>query len=190
MPGDSIVKLWLCNITDRQKLEDVFEASRPQVVFHLAAYKHITMMEDNPDQALREQRARHRSTSSRRAQEVRADQVVFISSHTAVNPASVYGATKRVGELLVQSMRPGTHEFCAVRSVNVIDAQGAVLGIFERQLQRGGPISVTDPESGALLPHDHEVAGLVIQSAALSKGGELFLSTSVRSCGSASWRSG
>jgi FlaA1/EpsC-like NDP-sugar epimerase len=109
------------------------------------------------------------------AQAVRAAQVVFVSSHTAVNPTSIYGATKRVGELLVMSMPPSRTRFCAVRSVNAIDAKGAVLGIFERQLDRGQPISVTDPEVARYFLTIDELAGLLIQAASLSRDRELFL---------------
>ena len=166
------VKAWLCSISDRQKLTDVFEASRPQVVFHLAAYKHIGMMEEHPDQAF-ETNVLGTLNVFEAAQSVQAENVVFMSSHTAVNPASVYGATKRVGELLVTSMQPGTR-FCAVRLTNVIDTRGAVLALFTRQLQGGGPVTVTDPEVARYFLSVSEVVGLVIQSAALSKGGELF----------------
>jgi len=172
LPEGSPIKLWLASITDRQKLADVFESSRPQVVFHLAAYKHIGMMEDHPDQAF-ETNVLGTLNVFEAAQSVQADNVVFISSHTAVNPASVYGATKRVGELLVSSMQPGTR-FCAVRLTNVIDSRGAVLALFTRQLQGGGPVTVTDPEVARYFLTVSEVVGLVIQSAALSRGGELF----------------
>ncbi|MGE0057619.1 MAG: SDR family NAD(P)-dependent oxidoreductase [Dehalococcoidia bacterium] len=174
LPGNSIVKFSLCNIADRGKLEDLFEAARPNVIFHLAAYKHITMVEDNPDQGF-ENNVIGTLNVFECAQAVRAEQVVFISSHIAVNPTSIYGASKRIGELLVQSMPPGRTKFCAVRSVNAIDAKGAVLGIFERQLDRGGPISVTDPESARYFLSIDELAGLLIQAAALSKGRDLFL---------------
>jgi FlaA1/EpsC-like NDP-sugar epimerase len=166
------VKGWLCSISDRQKLVDVFEASRPQVIFHLAGYKHVGMMEEHPDQAF-ETNVLGTLNVFEAAQSVQADQVVFLSSHTAVNPASVYGATKRVGELLVSSMQPGTR-FCAVRLTNVIDTRGAVLALFARQIQGGGPVTVTDPEVARYFLTISEVAGLVIQSAALCRGGEVF----------------
>lgn len=174
LPGNSIVKFSLCNITDRQKLEDLFETARPNVVFHLAAYKHVTMVEDNPEQGF-ENNVLGTLNVFECAQTMRTEQVVFISSHIAVNPTSIYGATKRIGELLVQSMPPSRTKFCAVRSVNAIDAKGAVLGIFERQLDRGGPISVTDPESARYFLSIDELAGLLIQAAALSRGRDLFL---------------
>ncbi|MPZ48541.1 MAG: SDR family NAD(P)-dependent oxidoreductase [Dehalococcoidia bacterium] len=169
-----LVKAWLCSIADRQRLDDVFEASRPQVVFHLAAYKIVPMMEEHPDQAF-ETNVLGTLNVFEAAQAVQADQVVFPSSHTAVNPASLYGASKRVGELLVASMAGQTTRICAMRLTNVIDAKGAVLSLFARQLQGGGPISVTDPEVARYFLTISEVAGLVIQAAAMSRGGEIFL---------------
>ena len=171
--ADCPVKLWLSSITDRQKLIDIFEASRPQLVVHLAAYKHVAMIEEHPDQAF-ETNVLGTLNVFEAAAAVQTEQVVFLSSHTAVNPVSVYGATKRVGELLVTSM-PGSTRFSAVRLVNVIDAKGTVLGLFSRQVEGGGPVSVTDPEVARYFLTVSEVAGLVIQAAALSRGGEIFL---------------
>jgi FlaA1/EpsC-like NDP-sugar epimerase len=168
------VKPWLCNIVDKTKLQDIFEASRPQVIFHLGAYKHIGMMEENPEQAF-ETNILGTLNVFEAAQAVQTENVVFLSSHTAVSPASVYGATKRVGELLVSSMPVGRTRFCAVRLVNVIDARGTVLGLFTRQIQGGGPISVTDPEVARYFLTVNEVSSLVIQATALCAGGEVFL---------------
>jgi FlaA1/EpsC-like NDP-sugar epimerase len=131
------------------------------------------MMEEHPDQAF-ETNVLGTLNVFEAAQVVQADEVVFLSSHVAVNPVSVYGASKRVGELLVTSMA-GRTRFSAVRLTNVIDAKGAVLALFARQIQGGGPVSVTDPEVARFFLTINEVAGLVIQAAALSQGGEVFL---------------
>lgn len=173
-PPDCTIKPWLANVADRQKLQDLFEASRPQLVFHLASYKHLAMMEEHPDQAF-ENIVLGTLNVFEAAQTVLTDKVVFLSSHTAVNPASVYGATKRIGELLVASMPPGRTRFCAVRLVNVIDTRGTVLALFARQIQGGGPVSVTDPEVARYFLTVNEVAGLVIQAASLAEGGETFI---------------
>ena len=165
---------WLVNINDRRGLQDIFEASRPQVVFHLAAYKHIRMMEENPEQAF-ETNILGTLNVFEAAQAVQTEKVVFLSSHTAVNPVSVYGASKRIGELLTTSMTAGRTKFCSVRLTNVIDARGTVLGLFTRQISGGGPVSVTDPEVARYFLTISEVAGLVIQAAALAKGGDIFL---------------
>ena len=167
------VKHWLSSITNRQKLFDIFEASRPQVVLHLAAYKHLAMTEDHPDQAF-ETNVLGTLNVFEAAEAVQAERVVFLSSHLAVNPASILGATKRVGELLVASTS-GRTRFAAVRLVNVIDTKGTVLALFARQVEGGGPVSVTDPEVARYFLTVNEVAGLVIQAASLADGGEIFL---------------
>ncbi len=170
--GD-LVKSALCSITDRPRLNEVFEAARPQVVFHLAAYKIVPMMEDHPDQAF-ETDVVGTLNVFEAAQEVGAEHVVFLSSHTAVNPASIYGAAKRIGELLVSSEQSRTR-FCALRLTNVIDVRGAVLGRFTHQIQQGLPISVTHPEMARYFLTISEVAGLTIAAAALAQGGEVLL---------------
>lgn len=164
---------WLCSITDRPTLQDIFEASPPHVVFHLAAYKHVAMLQEHPDQAFLTNVLGTLNVFEAAAS-VRAEQVVFLSSHTAVNPASVYGATKRVGELLVMA-QTGRTRLCAVRLTNVIDTRGTVLAAFARQIEGGGPVRVTDPQVARYFLTVNEVAGLVIQAAALSRGGEVFL---------------
>jgi FlaA1/EpsC-like NDP-sugar epimerase len=171
--GNLPIKPVLGSITDRQRLQDLFEATRPQVVFHLAAYKHVTMVEENPDQGF-ETNVLGTLNIFEAAQAVQTEQVVFLSSHTAVNPTSVYGATKRVGELLVTSLT-GRTRFCGVRLTNVIDTRGTVLAAFARQIERGGPVRVTDPGVARYFLTVNEVAGLVIQAAALTRGGEVFL---------------
>jgi FlaA1/EpsC-like NDP-sugar epimerase len=172
--GQVPIKPWLCNISDQLKLQGIFDASRPQVVFHLGAYKHLGMMEENPDQAF-ETNVAGTLNVFEAAQAVEAEEVVFLSSHTAVEPSSIYGASKRIGELLVSSMPQGKTKFCAVRLTNVIDTRGTVLAAFNRQIQRGGPISVTDPEVARYFLTISEVAGLVIQAAALAEGRDIFL---------------
>jgi FlaA1/EpsC-like NDP-sugar epimerase len=172
--GNIPVKPWLVSITDRRGLQDIFEASRPQVVFHLAAYKHVRMMEENPEQAF-ETNILGTLNVFEAARAVQAEEVIFLSSHTAVNPSSVYGASKRIGELLSTSMPGGRTRFCSVRLTNVIDARGTVLGLFTRQISGGGPVSVTDPQVARYFLTISEVAGLVIQAAALAQGGDIFL---------------
>ncbi len=171
---DVTIKNWLSTITSSARINEVFQATHPQVVFHLAAYKVVPMMEDHPDQAF-ETNVLGTLNVFEAAQAVEAEQVVLLSSHTAVNPASVYGASKRIGELLVSSMPASRTRFCAVRLTNVIDARGAVLGRFVRQIQHGEPISVTHPEMARYFLTINEVASLTIQAAALSRGGEIFL---------------
>ncbi len=174
LPKGMTVKPWLANLCNRQKVDDIFEATRPQIVFHLAAYKHVPMMEEHPDQAF-ETNVLGTLNVFEAARANEAEKVIFPSSHTAVNPASVYGASKRVGELLVQSMPKGRTKFSAVRLTNVIDAGGAVLNRFDQQIQVGGPVTVTHAEMARYFLTINEVAGLIIQAAAMAEGGELFI---------------
>jgi FlaA1/EpsC-like NDP-sugar epimerase len=132
------------------------------------------MMEENPEQAF-ETNILGTLIVFEAARAVQTEEVVFLSSHTAVNPSSVYGASKRIGELLSTSMPASRTRFCSVRLTNVIDARGTVLGLFTRQISGGGPVSVTDPQVARYFLTISEVAGLVVQAAALAKGGDIFL---------------
>jgi FlaA1/EpsC-like NDP-sugar epimerase len=173
-PASCAIKTWLSSITNRDKVNDIMLACHPQVVFHLAAYKHIGMMEEHPDQAF-ETNVLGTLNVFEAALAVGAEKVVFLSSHTAVNPVSAYGASKRIGELLVESAGESATAFCAIRLTNVIDAGGTVLNVFSRQIARGEPVSVTHPEVARYFLTVNEVAGLIIQVAALAQGNEVFV---------------
>jgi FlaA1/EpsC-like NDP-sugar epimerase len=169
------VKPWLGSIADHAKVSQVFAAARPQVVFHCAAYKHVPLMQEHPDQAFKVNvlGTLHIFQASQRWG---AEKVVFLSSHTAVNPSSVMGASKRVGELMVRAMgRGGRTALAAIRLTNVIDTRGGVASIFARQIQKGGPLSVTHPEVARYFLTLHEVTTLIIQVAAQAQGGEVFV---------------
>ena len=167
------VRPWLASIADRGRTEQVFAAARPHVVFHCAAYKHVPLTQENPDQAFQVNVVGTLNVF-RAAQRWRAERVVFLSSHTAVNPSSVLGATKRIGELLVKAMGgTGRTSLCAVRLTNVIDSRGSVLTTFWRQIQGGGPVSVTHPDVARYFLTVHEVAALIVQAAAQSNNGEV-----------------
>jgi len=169
------VRPWLGSIADRSKVSHVFAAARPQVVFHCAAYKHVPLMEEHPDQAF-QVNVLGTLHVFQAAQRCGAEKVVFLSSHTAVDPSSVMGASKRVGELMVRTMgRSGKTALAAIRLTNVIDSRGGVVSIFARQIQRGGPLSVTHPEVARYFLTLHEVATLIIQVAAQARGGEIFI---------------
>jgi FlaA1/EpsC-like NDP-sugar epimerase len=169
------VKPWLGSIADHAKVSQVFAAARPQVVFHCAAYKHVPLMQEHPDQAFKVNvlGTLHIFQASQRWG---AEKVVFLSSHTAVNPSSVMGASKRVGELMVRAMgRGGRTALAAIRLTNVIDTRGGVASIFALQIQKGGPLSVTHPEVARYFLTLHEVTTLIIQVAAQAQGGEVFV---------------
>ena len=172
---DVDLRLWPADITNPEKLSRIFRQVRPQVVFHAAAYKHVALMEEHPDEAFRVNVLGTR-TVCRAAAEAGAERVVFITTDKAVKPVSVYGATKRIGELLVRSMgeRSAT-VFCCVRFGNVIGSRGSVVPIFLRQIEHGGPVGVTDPEAARYYITIPEAVSLIIQAAAFAEQGQLFM---------------
>jgi FlaA1/EpsC-like NDP-sugar epimerase len=170
------IKLWIADVADKGRLEKIFQAAQPEVVFHAAAYKHVPLMEDHPEEAFRVnvlgtlnlcQTALNYGTSK----------VVFISTDKAVKPTSVMGATKRIGELLIMTLGQQQSEstFCAVRFGNVMGSRGSVIPLFWRQIQMGGPISVTHPEVRRYFLTVPEAASLVIQAAAFAQEGQVYL---------------
>lgn len=172
---DCQVKPWLGSIADHAKVSQVFASARPQVVFHCAAYKHVPLVQEHPDQAFKVN-VLGTLHIFQAAQRWGAEKAVFLSSHAAVNPTSVMGASKRVGELMVRAMgRGGRTALAAIRLTNVIDTRGGVATIFARQIQKGGPLSVTHPEVARYFLTLHEVTTLIIQVAAQAQGGEVFV---------------
>ena len=160
------------SVTDEGHLARVFAAHRPDVVFHAAAYKHVPMMEDNVAAAVRTN-VFGTLNVARCAAANRTSVFVLLSTDKAVNPSSVMGATKRVAERLILAwpeLRRATTEFRAVRFGNVLGSEGSVVPLFRRQLQRGGPITVTHPEVERYFMTVQEAVQLVLQSVALHCG--------------------
>ena len=171
---DCQIKPWMGSIGDRNKVFQAFEGARPHVVFHSAAYKHVPLLEENPDQGFLVN-VIGTLNILQAANQVGTEKVIYLSSHAAMNPSSVMGATKRIGELMVRSLgRPGT-TFAAVRLANVIDSRGGVVSTFWRQIQKGGPISVTHPDVARYFLTTHEVASLIIQVALVAEPGGIYV---------------
>jgi FlaA1/EpsC-like NDP-sugar epimerase len=173
--GEVNFRTWIGDITDAPKMRRLFDAVRPEVVFHAAAFKHVSMMEEHPDEALRVN-VEGTLTVCRAAARAGAAKVVFISTDKAINPASVYGASKRIGELIVLAMANETETtFCAVRFVNVVGSRGSVVAIFTRQIDEGGPVGITDPEAARYYLTIPEAVSLVIQAAAFAAQGLVYM---------------
>ncbi len=171
---DCLIRPWMGSIGDRNKVFQAFESARPSVVFHSAAYKHVPLLEENPDQGFFVNVIGTLNVLQA-ANQVGTEKVVYLSSHAAMNPSSVMGATKRIGELLVRSLgKPGT-TFAAVRLANVIDSRGGVVSTFWRQIQKGGPISVTHPDVARYFLTVHEVAKLIIEVAIVAEPGGIYV---------------
>jgi FlaA1/EpsC-like NDP-sugar epimerase len=158
----------LVSVTDRELLLTVFADERPDFVFHAAAYKHVPMLESHPEQAVLVNVVGTRNVLAC-AQAVSAAQFVLISTDKAASIQSVMGCTKRLCELMVLSHRGGMP--CrAVRFGNVVGSRGSVTPIFERQIERGGPITITDPEMTHYMMTSRQAASLVISTVSLPAG--------------------
>ncbi len=171
------LRLWPTTIADAAKTARVLQSVRPALVFHAAAYKHVGLMEEHPDEAFRVNVLGTRNVF-RAAALAGAAKVVFITTDKAVKPVSAYGATKRIGELLVLAaaeQRTSATVYCAVRFGNVIGSRGSVVPLFNRQIQQGAPISITDPEAARYFLTIPEAVSLVIQAAAFAEQGQIFM---------------
>ena len=165
----------IADIRDRERLGQVFDRIRPQVVFHAAAHKHVPLMEDNPEEAVTNNIVGTRCVVDA-AIRSGVERLVLISTDKAVSPTSVMGASKRIAELIVRQAAQRTgRAFVSVRFGNVLGSRGSVVNTFKKQIERGGPITVTHPEMTRFFMTIPEAVHLVLQASALGKGGELFV---------------
>jgi FlaA1/EpsC-like NDP-sugar epimerase len=166
----------LANVQDKTRITGIVRDYRPEVVFHAAAHKHVPMVESQPGEAVK-----NNTLGTLRLAEACSqhgvERFVLISSDKAINPTNVMGATKRLAEICVQSLQasqPGHTRFMAVRFGNVLGSSGSVVPIFTKQIAAGGPVKVTHPDMVRYFMTIPEAVGLVLQSAALGSGGEIF----------------
>ena len=169
------VEVLLADVTDAQRLRAVFEAYRPDVIFHAAAYKHVPLMESHVGEAVKNIVLATRRIADL-ANEFQAEGFVMISTDKAVNPTSVMGSCKRLAEQYVQAKAESSAcRFVTVRFGNVLDSAGSVVPIFREQIARGGPLTVTHPEMIRYFMMIPEAAQLVIQAGTMGQGGEIFV---------------
>lgn len=165
----------LVDIKHRRNMEAVFKNYRPQVVFHAAAYKHVPMMERYPWEALRNNVLGTQNTAQM-ADKYGSEAFILISTDKAVNPTSIMGATKRLAELVIKDInRVSKTRLAAVRFGNVLGSRGSVIPTFKKQIERGGPVTVTHPEMKRYFMTIPEAVELVIQAGAIAQGGEVFV---------------
>ena len=165
----------MADLTDRDRLHSVFQKSRPDIIFHAAAYKHVPMMEAHPGEAVKNIVLATRNLVDL-AEEYEAEGLVMISTDKAVNPTSVMGTCKRVAEQYVQAKATSSPcRLVTVRFGNVLDSAGSVVPIFRQQIADGGPITVTHENMVRYFMLIPEAAQLVIQAGAMGQGGEIFV---------------
>ena len=165
----------IASVRDRARMEDVFDQFKPQVVFHAAAHKHVPLMEAQPGEAVRNNVYGSWRTA-RLAGEKGVETFIMVSTDKAVNPTSVMGATKRVAEKVMQGLnKQFDTKYITVRFGNVLGSRGSVVPLFKKQIEAGGPVTVTDPEMKRYFMTIPEATQLILQAGSMGKGGEVFV---------------
>ena len=169
------MKAIVCNITDKQRVEELFKEHKPEVVIHAAAHKHVPLMELNPGEAIKNNVVGTRVVADV-ADAYGTTNFVMISTDKAVNPTSIMGASKRIAEMYIQDLnRTSNTHFVTVRFGNVLGSEGSVVPIFKKQIADGGPVTVTHPEMKRYFMTIPEASQLVLQAATMGQGGEIFV---------------
>ena len=165
----------IASVRNTKRINDIFEQYRPSVVYHAAAHKHVPLMEDSPNEAIKNN-VMGTFKTAQAAGENGVQRFVLISTDKAVNPTNIMGASKRICEMVIQMMnRKYDTNFVAVRFGNVLGSNGSVIPLFKKQIAAGGPVTVTDPNIIRYFMTIPEAVSLVLQAGAYAKGGEIFV---------------
>jgi FlaA1/EpsC-like NDP-sugar epimerase len=165
---------FLADITNEKRIEGLFESFKPHYVYHAAAYKHVPMMEKNPWEAVYNNIVGSRVVMEL-AVKYHVERFVLVSTDKAVRPTNVMGASKRVTELIMQCQQGNGTKLMAVRFGNVVGSSGSVIPFFRRQIERGGPVTVTHPEVNRFFMTIPEASQMIMQAGTMGEGGEIFI---------------
>src|SRR3989344_5649820 len=169
------VRSFVADIRDKESISKIFSEFRPQIIFHAAAYKHVPLMEQNPDEAIKNNIFGTQVLADS-CVDCGAESFIQISTDKAVNPTSVMGATKRICEMICQAnSQKNNTKFISVRFGNVLDSRGSVIPTFREQIKKRGPVTVTDPRMERYFMLIPEACLLVMQASAMGQGGEVFV---------------
>ena len=165
----------IASVRSSNRMNYIFKTYKPQIVYHAAAHKHVPLMEDSPNEAIKNNVLGTWKTVQA-ADLYGTERFVLISTDKAVNPTNIMGASKRICEMIVQTYnKKSKTEFVAVRFGNVLGSNGSVIPLFKKQIDEGGPVTVTHPDIIRYFMTIPEAVSLVLQAGAYAKGGEIFV---------------